>query len=220
MSRSSAIIVKGSPMTEGKRTYIVFGDMRGGTTMIAGVMRALGIHMGDDLNEDNQESHLFNGPPVPDMRESIKRHNDKYDLWGWKFPHAADYVDLLWEDIRNPHLVCVFRDGVANARGLNRWHPIGKIQALQQTLLRQQKNLNLVALRNCPSILISYEKAERNKAEFLREFSQTLGLEPDHEHFDFDGFMAAESYKKLADFVRVPGEALAPVSAEPDLQTV
>lgn len=201
MSRSSAIIVKGKPAVQGKRTYIVFGDMRGGTTMIGGVMRGLGIFMGQSINEDNQESFQFNGPTKEQMRISIRENNESQDVWGWKYPHAADYLDALWDDIRNPHLICVFRDGVANARGLNRWHPVGKVQALQQTMLRQQQNLNMVALRNCPSILISYEKAERHKAEFLKEFAALLGYEADHSKFDFRGFMQAESYKKLADYV-------------------
>ncbi len=204
MSRTSALIVKGTPRTEGPRTYIVFGDMRGGTTMIGGVMRALGVFMGENINEDNQESFQFNGPSVQDMRGSIDANNQNHQVWGWKFPHAADYLDNVWDKIRNPHLVCVFRDPVANGRGWNRWHPIGQMQAVQQCLLRQQKNLNLISLRNCPSILVSYEKAERHKAEFLTEFSEVLGIQPDHERFDFRGFMAAESYKKLADYVLDP----------------
>lgn len=220
MSRSSAIIVKGKPATQGKRTYIVFGDMRGGTTMIGGVMRGLGIFMGEDINEDNQESFQFNGQTKEQMRIAVRKNNDNHDVWGWKYPHAADYLDALWDDIRNPHLICVFRDGVANARGLNRWHPVGKVQALQQTMLRQQQNLNLVSLRNCPSILISYEKAERHKEEFLTEFAALLGYEPDQSKFDFRGFMQAESYKKMADYVVSEGEASSAEEAtQPDEET-
>ncbi|MGB0660460.1 MAG: hypothetical protein ACPGNV_09795 [Mangrovicoccus sp.] len=201
MSRTSALIIKGKPAVEGPRTYIVFGDMRGGTTMVAGVMRGLGVFMGEQLNEDNQESGQFNGRSLDEMRAAIDANNAQHQVWAWKFPHAADYLDQVWDRLRNPHLICVFRDAVANGRGLNRWHPVGKIQAVQQSLLRQQQNLNMISLRLCPSILVSYEKAERHKGEFLNEFASNLGIIPDHDRFDFRGFMEAESYKNIADFI-------------------
>lgn len=205
--RQSALIVKGTPATEGPRTYAVFGVMRGGTTMVAGVMRALGIPMGAAINEDNQESAEFADRPIEEMAAAVTRNNARHAVWGWKNPNAADYLDRLWPALRNPHLVCVFRDSVANGQGLNRWHPMGRIQAVQEGLLRQQRNINLIALRNCPAILISYEKAERDKALFLEEFSAVLGVTPDRDAFDFDGFMAAGSYKRIDAFYRTPGAA-------------
>ncbi|MCU0910859.1 MAG: hypothetical protein MUE98_05780 [Rhodobacteraceae bacterium] len=205
--RESALILKGTPATEGPRTYVVFGVMRGGTTMVAGVMRALGIFMGGEVNEDNQESAHFADRPVEDMAAAIARNNAAHAVWGWKYPHAADYLDRLWPSLRNPHLVCVFRDSVANGQALNRWHPLGRIQAVQEGLLRQQRNINLIALRNCPAILVSYEKAERDKALFLDEFSAALGIAPDRAAFDFDGFMAAGSYKRLDAYCRTSGAA-------------
>lgn len=201
--RHSALIVKGSPATEGPRTYVVFGVMRGGTTMVAGVMRALGIPMGGAVNEDNQESAHFVDRPIEEMAEAIRRNNAQHEVWGWKYPDAADYLDRLWPQLRNPHLVCVFRDSVANGQGLNRWHPIGRIQAVQEGLLRQQKNINLIALRNCPAILVSYEKAERHPERFLSEFSALLGVTPDHDAFDFSGFMAPGSYKDISRYGRL-----------------
>lgn len=200
--RESAIIVKGNPQTEGPRTYIVFGVMRGGTTMVAGIMGALGISMGNEVDENNQEFTDLNNSDLNRKREIIATMNEAYQVWGWKHPNAADYIDRIWSELRNPHLICVFRDSVANGQGLNRWHPFGQVQAMQESLLRQQKNLNLLALRNAPSVLISYEKAERHKALFLEEFSSLLGIEPDHSKFDFEGFMQASSYKRLEDFRR------------------
>ena len=200
MDRGSAILVKGKPVTKGPRTYIVFGVMRGGTSMVGGVMRALGIFMGDNIDENNQESADFANGKIADMKETIRRNNEEHEIWGWKYPNAADYVDRLWPSIRKPHLVCVFRDCVANGQGLNRWHPFGGIQGVQEGLLRQQKNINLISLRQAPAILISYEKAERNKSLFLKELSELVGMPADHSKFDFEGFMAASSYKRLADF--------------------
>ncbi len=203
MERGSALLKKGKSRTEGHRTYIVFGVMRGGTSMVAGVMRGLGINMGPDVNAQNHESAEFSGKTPPEMRQALETHNSEHEVWGWKYPNAVDYLDRIWTSIRNPHLICVSRDAVANGRGLNRWHPFGEVQAVHETLLRQQKNLGLIMLRGCPSLMVSYEKAERNKMQFVNELSEWLGVPPNHEAFDFEGFMAAESYKNIEDYKRL-----------------
>jgi hypothetical protein len=175
--------------------------MRGGTTMVGGVMRALGIFMGRDISEKNQESAQFANLEIPKMAEAVRQNNSQHDVWGWKFPHAADYVDRLWPHLVNPHLICVYRDPVANGQGLQRWHPFGPMHAMQEVMLRQQKNMNLISRRGAaPAIMVSYEKAERNKSLFLNEFAALLGVTPDRKAFDFDGFMAASSYKNIDDF--------------------
>lgn len=202
LERTSAILEKGVSLTKGPRTYIVFGEMRGGTSMVAGVMRGMGVYMGPDIAAENHESAAFKKRPIPDLREAVEAANKLHDVWGWKNPHAADYIDRIWGDLRNPHLICVFRDSVSNARGLNRWHPIGSIQGVHQSLLRQQQNLGTILMRNCPSLLISYEKAVRHPDQFVTELSKWMGVKADQRKFDFKGFMSAESYKSLSDYQR------------------
>ncbi len=204
MERESAIVCKGKSKTDGPRTYIVFGVMRGGTSMVGGALRGLGLYLGPNIAPENHESADFAHKPLPHMRKTISEVNESHEVWGWKFPHAADYLDRIWGQIRNPHLICVYRDPISNARGLNRWHPIGEIQAVHESLLRQQKNLATTLMRGCPSLLVSYEKAARNPMQFVEELSEWTGLEADHDRFDFEGFMAAQSYKTLEDFQRDP----------------
>lgn len=200
MERDSAVVCKGQSLKEGPRTYIVFGVMRGGTSMVAGVLRGMGLYLGPDISPENHESAAFAHKPVLQVRQSIKQVNNEHDVWGWKFPKAADYLDRVWGDIRNPHLICVYRDPISNARGLNRWHPIGEIQAVHESLMRQQKNLAVTLMRHCPSLLISYEKAARNTTQFVAELSEWTGLPADQETFDFEGFMTAQSYKSIEDY--------------------
>ena len=189
-------------MHEGPRTYIIFGAMRGGTTMVAGVMRGLGVNIGPHLDENNQESRAFNGPSIKDMVQSLQSQNAKDEIWGWKIPNAADYLDRIWSDIRNPHLICVMRDPVANAQGLNRWHSVGRIQSAQESVLRLQKNLNIISLRKCPSLMISYEKAVGAPDLFIDEFATWLGVEADaaRTQFNFSEFMRPSSYKSFDEY--------------------
>lgn len=200
--RKSAVITHGNPVHDRPRTYVIFGAMRGGTSMVAGVMRGLGVNIGPDLDENNQESRAFNGPSVEDMAQTLHAQNATNDVWGWKNPNAADYLDRIWPDIRNPHLICVMRDPVANAQGLNRWHPMGRVQSAQETVLRLQKNLNMISLRRCPSLMISYEKALNAPDLFIDEFGSWLGVDADaaRKKFNFGEFMAPSSYKPFGEY--------------------
>lgn len=200
--RKSAVITHGEPMHSEPRTYIIFGSMRGGTSMVAGVMRGLGVHIGPDVDENNQESKAFNGPSVEDMKKSLQAQNVENRIWGWKNPSAADYLDQIWPEIRNPHLICVMRDPVANAQGLNRWHPMGRIQSAQESVLRLQKNLNMISLRRCPSLMISYEKAINAPNLFVDEFGAWLGVDANaaRKQFNFSDFMQPSSYKPFNEY--------------------
>lgn len=203
-NRNSALIVEGEPMKTGPRTYVVLGVMRGGTTMVGGIMRALGVFMGDNIDENNQESMDFHGRTPDQLAEVIARNNSNHQVWGWKHPNAADYLEGVWPHLVNPHAICVYRDAVANGQALNRWHPFSKMDAIQAALRRQQRNLNLVSKLAGPKIFVSYEKAERNKRLFLTEFSGLLGIRPRHDEFDFVAFMQSGSYKKLEDYRKIP----------------
>lgn len=200
--RKSAVMTHGVPRNNGPRTYIIFGSMRGGTSMVAGVMRGLGINTGPDVDENNQESKAFNGRSSDDMAETIKIQNTEHNVWGWKNPNAVDYLDRIWADIRNPHLICVMRDPVANAQGLNRWHPMGRIQSAQESVLRLQKNLNMISLRRCPSLMISYEKAVNTPDLFIDEFASWLGADAGvaRNKFNFTEFMKPSSYKSFDEY--------------------
>lgn len=199
--RESAIVMKGNNRTEGPRTYVVFGVMRGGTSMVAGALRGMGLYLGPNISDQNHESDDFCHKSLDHMRNTIEAVNSERDVWGWKFPNAPDYLDRIWWKIRNPHLICIYRDPVSNARGLNRWHPIGEIQAVHESLLRQQKNLALTLMRGCPSLLVSYEKAARNPTQFVEELAAWTGLSADHTKFNFEGFMEAQSYKNIEDYI-------------------
>ena len=56
---SSGIILNFEPKIKNRETYIIFGNPRGGTTMIANILIRFKIFLGDDLR-NNLEDNLFN----------------------------------------------------------------------------------------------------------------------------------------------------------------
>src|SRR5690606_33230111 len=91
--------------------FICFGSPRCGTSMVAGAMVGLGVHMGDDLPV-NVEDPLFNphssklsGPDfIGQVKSAIKDRVKTGDVWGWKFPRAVSYLADIKDELPNPRL--------------------------------------------------------------------------------------------------------------------
>ena len=59
MKDSSGIILNLDTETRDRQTYIIFGNPRGGTTMISNILIRFQIFMGENLS-NNLEDSLFN----------------------------------------------------------------------------------------------------------------------------------------------------------------
>lgn len=199
--RQSAFIVHGDFAAAEQKTLIVFGMMRGGTTMVAGALNGLGIYMGSDIQSENQEDACFCPPNTPEqMIETIHKRNADHDIWGWKFPNAVNYMDALLKDLRNPHVICVYRDSVANGAGLSRWHGTDGLNAVRNNAIQQRRNIDLIIKMKCPAALVSYEKATRWPDQFIADLGQLVGRDPAKANFDFAGYMKPEKYKRFEDY--------------------
>jgi len=172
-----------------KRTLILFGNPRGGTTMIANVVRSMGIHLGDDLPvnlEDNDFNWDVLAKKHPDwtraqklasIQQAIQRRNSECDVWGWKYPRTDAYFNDIFPEIVNPMLVCVFRDVIAST-----WRNVIRkrqppIQVIRRALDLQAKNLGLIEKSGAPALLISYEKAIAEPLQLAASLNQFMGLD-------------------------------------------
>lgn len=177
--------------TPGKhRTFCVLGVPRGGTSMVSGLLAQLGVPMGVDPGDANQEDpefilHSGMRTTFTDAAESdkkreyldhleavVERRNRDNKVWGWKDPIAGYYVADLATRLRNPHYVVVTRDPAAVAtRELV--HAKSKDPSLLSLLLRralvEYAAINDFVLDSGrPALFISYERALRHPAELIR----------------------------------------------------
>lgn len=200
VERQSAIIQlfrSDTDILPSHRTYVCLGVARGGTSAVAGSLQRLGIFMGNDL-PNNYEDPCF-GPSVPSskMRNTIAERNETHEVWGWKFPAAANYLEGLHKSLRNPCLVIVFRDVAATIKGHMRWHNRDIQVAAHDVLMQQQKNWFLLERWRVPTILISYEKAIIEPQIFATELARLVGVpEPDEPKLaEIAEFLTPRSYK-------------------------
>jgi hypothetical protein len=132
--------VANPPTHHTEKTVIVLGSFRGGTSMVAHLLRALGVFMGDTFAacddeyenvEDKDFQNLlhrkelltkkdlskddFSATDLHALRALINIRNERHALWGWKYPGTVlwcRHTDLVGY-LRNPHFITIFRDPLA-----------------------------------------------------------------------------------------------------------
>lgn len=171
-----------NPLSEAtpQRTYVTFGVERGGTSLVAGVIRALGLYLGD-IPEGNNEDKSFHNKSLGQMKSTITRRNAQNDVWGWKYPSASTYLPILSKSIRNAYFIIVYRDVVATALSRNQWDGEFIRRPMRMTLHETSSILNAntgfaLATRR-PCLLVSNEKAMTRVSELVDELADFLCFE-------------------------------------------
>ena len=178
----------GSLNVGAKKTLILFGMPRGGTTMIANVVRSMGVYLGEELPV-NLEDGDFNwdvlGRTNPEwsreqkiasIKQAVESRNQKFDVWGWKYPRMDLYLKDICSQVVNPMFVCVFRDVVASTwRGVvRRGQPA--VGVIRYALELQANQLALLEEAGAPALLVSYEKAIDDPLQLAASLNQFMGL--------------------------------------------
>ncbi len=170
------IVIPGNDLAE--KTVIVVGVQRGGTSMVAGVVRELGINLGDNLG-NNHEDPEFLSKDLDVIRATIARKNAARDVWGWKMPHSSEYLLELLPDVRNPHVIIVFRNLLAMAESQMKRSETIFERAFRFSLNRLNQVGSIVNEINAPLMLVNYESAIGKPGAFIDELVSFLRLAPD-----------------------------------------
>jgi hypothetical protein len=175
------------------RTYVVIGNPRGGTSMIAGLLAMAGVTMGAEsgnkffedvgfldarepinviLEEENPARRQMLGRLV----ELVEKRNDRFKIWGWKDPLAMYYADLLVPILRNPIFVFIWRDPLAIALREKKEIGLEEKSGIHMALDRNVRMDHLLRHVPVPMLHCSFEKAKENKALFVKEFCGRLNF--------------------------------------------
>ncbi|WP_137702846.1 hypothetical protein [Marimonas lutisalis] len=161
-----------------RRTLVVLGVERGGTSMAAGVLRALGVPMGDKAGL-NHEDPLFLREGEDRLDRAIRTRNKEHDVWGFKVPKASLMLPFLESRLRNPFYVVVYRNPLSI---VDSWLQRGAGQA-QDVLNRintyQQAIAEMTATTRAPVLFVNYERAvadDAAKQQVVEEFADFAGI--------------------------------------------
>lgn len=180
------------------KCFCVLGVPRSGTSMVAGVLRLLGVNMGDTLDDATNEDREFLGHKgirtvFSDRNEkesyldgirSVLKRNNKRDLWGWKDPLSSYYIDDVFDELSEPVIIVVTRDPVATAQGEMRFRDTQSIAYSEKDFLASIKDITseyeniitFVEKVNPRVFFVSYEKIFKNKELFISDISEYCGL--------------------------------------------
>ena len=156
----------------GGATLIVTGLHRSGTSLVASILRQVGIFMGSDLNdnvhEDEALAKILIARDAAGLKRTIRERNATYGTWGFKFPMLSDVLGP--RDIAlfsNPRVIVPFRDPVSVAvrRSLSDYQD--PMPALRSTMDEMTTMVAFVDRLDCPTLLLSYEKALVFPADFV-----------------------------------------------------
>lgn len=192
-----------------RRTYVILGVPRGGTTSVAGTARMCGLPIGDDL-PTNLEDPAFNldlhtragRDPLAEIRAALRTRNDQRQVWGWKYPRAGAYLDDVRDEIVDPRLIVVTRDIVATSSwGAGRRESQAQMDTVRTRINQTLRNVDLVDRWKVPTLMVSYERAITMPEQFVPLLCGFLGLPTPTDLTEILAFLEPGSYKP------VPGEA-------------
>ena len=183
-----------------EKTVVVLGAARGGTTMVASVLDALGVPMGENLGpvlEDVALSRAVESRDLGTLQKIIASRNEQYPVWGWKRPAALEYEDVWRGRFRNPYLIAIFRDPFAIANR-NRISMLSDVfQNMEQSVRHLGALVAIMKKHKGPALLCSYEKALGSPAVFVRAVDDFLGLNVADRHAEAIGRISPNSPEYL-----------------------
>jgi hypothetical protein len=159
------------------RTVVVIGVQRGGTSLVAGVIRELGLPMGKNLGINHEDS-AFLPTDFKSILPIIKKRNKEYNVWGWKMPHASEYILETIPHLRNPHIIVVFRNLIATTNSQLKHSDANFSEAFHFSRVRHKQVAEVVEQIKCPLMLADYNHAVMKPSGFIEEIKQFLQLEP------------------------------------------
>ena len=165
------------------RTLIVSGVARSGTSMVARVLDAAGIPMGDRIDdvvfEDRDFAELLNRPALDQnaLDDLIGRRNDAQPVWGFKRPQMHRLGAATIARFRNPLVIVTLRDPVAIAERYAIAEHIDARTTLSMATSDLQEMVLFAQQLACPVLLVSYEKAVRNPARLVERLLEFCGLQ-------------------------------------------
>jgi len=174
---------------------LVFGAPRGGTSMVAGVLRLSGLDMGarqgrgnnEDLDIQAARGNVGNLGDVthPDYAAALERMRPVIEAraaegrpWGWKDPHGGLYARDVLDVLPSPRLIAVFRDPAAAAARIHMLTGQSVAEALNDVLWLYGKAQGLIAEPPAPLAMASYEKALVRPERFVEQLAFFCHLEP------------------------------------------
>lgn len=172
----------------GNKTVVVLGVNRSCTSIASGLIDGLGVPM-DDSQDGHFERILFKDTGLGCIiSDEINKLNESFNNWGVQIKHDKRSAERICRKLRNPHLIIVFRDPIANAQRLlsaelSNEHPL---HAVYDVVKRQKELLHMIALPY-PILLLSCERLRYESDVVINDICKFIDVKHKPEASDIIG---------------------------------
>lgn len=165
------------------RTVVVLGTGRGGTSVVAGTLRALGVCMGENPHPLKHEWSpvVYTAEELPDLTATARNvafMDARHNLWGWKWPVDIFALDQVLASLRAPGVIVVTRDMLEVAISTERYVATPLEIGLYETATVYGKIADRLRFWPCPALLLSFHELCANPEIFVEVLCKFLQLEP------------------------------------------
>jgi hypothetical protein len=174
--KNRCLIVNPPSSSERFKTIVVLGVERGGTSMVAGVLRALGVDLGNRVGL-NHEDPRFITTDLQRLKRIIAIRNQEAAVWGFKMPGAATILDFYEANLRKPYYLIVYRNLASVA---DSWYQRGAgeyLGAIERGLEFHRLIVKHLRKSKRPAMIVNYERATADKRGAVEDLAAFLGID-------------------------------------------
>jgi len=192
------------------RTVAVFGPGRGGTSLVAGCLRGLGVCMGVAPHPYKHEwspivRRAKSKVDLVETHRNIQRMNASHRWWGWKFPSDVFHIEEVTALLRNPGFIIVSRDLTEIALSSLARQDVPFEISLQETAIVSHFIADRIGFWPWPILLVPFAEALREPDTLVEILCAFLQISP-----------GKSERKQAASFVQPLTRGYRPFDAKPD----
>jgi hypothetical protein len=167
-----------------KKTIIVLGNARGGTSALAGALRELGVvmpHAGSFTHEWSPICYRKNTVDLAPTVRKLDEYNRLFEIWGWKYPQDAFALDVIQAHIRNPILVIIFRNFLDVCVSTEKHEEVPWEASVKNHADVVSQLSTIITYSSLPLTVLSYERLLAKPTAVLEELNNWLCLHANSE---------------------------------------
>ncbi len=180
----SGAIVRNEHNSSDRKSILICGGARGGTSFAASVFMHLGVPFTrgpkDGISARHEHKALrlyFESEDWDRVRRISLGFRKRYPAWGWKLPAIERQMKKIDEVVPDTHYVMIFKEplsvAVRSAAQKGRNDPTNTFTRVMHVY---QRMANSAAETDRPILLISYDQAVANLPAFLRQAADFAGI--------------------------------------------
>ncbi|MGJ3242838.1 MAG: sulfotransferase [Opitutales bacterium] len=169
------------PPPPDRRTILIVGPGRGGTSMVAGSLYRLGLPLGLKHSaytfEDVPLSRAFEAGDWKQVRALVEERNGRWPAWAWKRPTIMRHRRRVEQLFRGIRYVFVFRDPLAVAlrRSIAQSGKYPVARYLNEAVRDYERMVRYLDRTSFPVLAVSYEKALLDPPRFVDALAAFAG---------------------------------------------